>query len=84
MLTGTSHILCVFGTAFGLQHVYTFTIGMQQSIHMHATIIEYTEARGPIYKMASMPLQLYSCQKQEHSIRFFSIEISGNVVWKSF
>ena len=31
---------------------------MQQSIHMHANIIEYTEAHGPFYKMASMLLQI--------------------------
>ena len=30
--------------------IYIFIICMLQSIHMHATLIEHTEARGPIYK----------------------------------
>ena len=49
VLTGASHILCVFGPALSYS-MYIFTICTQQSIYMHANIIEYIEARGPLYK----------------------------------
>ena len=46
---------CLILFVYFVQHIvtvciYIFIMCMLQSIHMHATLIEYTEARGPIYE----------------------------------